>query len=577
MTSSKPFLDELLREGLLSESLISELVKDAEYSKKNVEDIIHERQLLKDAIVAEIKSKVLGIPYKKIVADEIPKELFRLIPEETAISYKVVPLEENNNLFVVGMLYPEDERAKEALTFIAKREKHNLGIYLISREDFDAVLRRYNPYANEISAAIKFIRPRGKESPSEKRIVKLEDAASSLEEAPIIKIVAATLREAVARQASDIHIEPQRNRLRIRFRLDGDLEEASSLPLELHQAIISRVKVLAELLIDETRRPQDGRFRTVLLGRDIDFRVATFPTPAGEKVELRVLDPTVGLRGLKDLGLVGPNLEIIEAGINKPFGMILITGPTGSGKSTTLYALLQILNKVEVNIVSLEDPVEYFIDGVNQSQVRPDIGYDFASGLRQILRQDPDIIMVGEIRDKVTAELAVNAALTGHVVLSTLHTNNSIGVLPRLKDMGVDTFLLPAAVNLMAAQRLVSRLCEACREASAPSPDLLKVIDGELSKISPELKKTIPFPYQIYHSAGCAKCKNKGFTGRVALFEVFRMTRELTEIISEGLNENKIFDEAKRQGMVTLRCDGIIKALQGLVLMEEVLRESSES
>ena len=574
-SSSKLLLDELLRQHLLSESLISEVLKDAEYSKKTVEDIIHERQLLKDVALAEVKSKALGIPYKKIDVSAIPAELFKLIPEETALSYKVVPIQKTQNLLVAGMLYPEDEKAQEVLRFVARREKHNLGIYLISRDDFDLVLRKYDPYANEIAAAIQFIKPSTKNTPADRKVVKLEEGTSTVDEAPIIKIVAAPLPEAVVQKASDIHIEPQRNRLRVRFRLDGDLQEVASLPIELHQAIISRVKVLSELLIDETRRPQDGRFRTVLLGRDIDFRVATFPTPAGEKVALRVLDPTVGLRGLQDLGLVGNNLKIIEQGLQKPFGMILLTGPTGSGKTTSLYALMQILNKEDVNVVSLEDPVEYFVDGLNQSQVRPDIGYDFASGLRQILRQDPDIIMVGEIRDKETAGLAVNAALTGHIVLSTLHTNNSIGVLPRLKDMGVDTYLLPAAVNLMAAQRLVSRLCEYCKSPSSPMPDMLKVIEVELKNMSPELRSTVPAPYQIYHSAGCAKCKNKGFMGRVALFEIFQMTRELTEIISVGLNENKIFDEARRQGMITLREDGLVKALQGLVSMEEVLRETA--
>lgn len=574
--ASKSLMDTLLSQSLLSESLISEITKDADYSKKTVEDIIHERQLVKDSSIAEIKSKILGIPYKKVEIGTITDELLKTISEESAINYKVIPLSQSPDLLIVGMLYPDDEEAQEALRFIAKREKHDLGVYLIARDDFDLVLRRYNPYANEITSAIQFIKPTEK-SARQRRIVKLEEGTSVTEEAPIIKIVASTLREAVIQKASDIHIEPQRNRLRVRFRIDGDLHEITSMPIELHQPIISRVKVLSELLIDETRRPQDGRFRTILLGRDIDFRVATFPTPAGEKVALRVLDPTVGLKGLPDLGLVEANLDMISAGLNKPFGMILITGPTGSGKTTTLYALMQILNKEEVNIVSLEDPVEYFVDGLNQSQVRPDIGYDFASGLRQILRQDPDIIMVGEIRDSETAGLAVHAALTGHIVLSTLHTNNSVGVLPRLKDMGVDTFLLPSAVNLMAAQRLVSRLCAFCKESAVPEADMLAIIENEVAKMSPALKALIPPPYQIYHSAGCVKCKNKGFMGRVALFEVFQMTKELTEIISAGLNENKILGEARRQGMMTLREDGIIKALQGQVSMEEVLRETSES
>ena len=241
-------------------------------------------------------------------------------------------------------------------------------------------------------------------------------------------------------KASDVHIEPQRSRLRIRFRIDGALKEISSMPLQLHQPIISRVKVLSNLKIDETRVPQDGRFRSIVYGKEIDYRVSTFPTPTGEKVAIRILDPSVGLKGLGELGLIGNSLEVVKEGIKKPYGMILITGPTGSGKTTTLYGIMQELNKEDVNIVSLEDPVEYFIDGLNQSQVRPEINYDFASGLRQIVRQDPDIIMVGEIRDKETASLAIQAALTGHIVLSTLHTNNAVGVIPRLIDLKGGTF-----------------------------------------------------------------------------------------------------------------------------------------
>src|SRR3989344_427267 len=430
--NAKIILDELVGQKLLKSELIAQLTKDVEVSKKPVEDIIHERQLVDDVQIAQLKARLLNIPYKKLAAEDVGEELLKLIPEETAMSYKVVPIEKTKDLFIAGMLNPDDEKAQEVLRFIAKKEKVNLGAYLISRSDFDLMLRKYNPYSNEIRAALQFVKPTdGKSVSTYTRTIKLEEDNPATEEAPIIRIVASTLREAVIQKASDIHIEPQRNRLRIRFRIDGDLQEVSALPVELHQPIISRVKVMAELLIDETRRPKDGRFRTVILGRDIDFRVATFPTPAGEKVALRVLDPTTGLKGLGALGLTGSNMDIINDGLEKPFGMILITGPTGSGKSTTLYALMQIMNKENVNIVSLEDPVEYYMDGLNQSQVRHDIGYTFASGLRQILRQDPDIIMIGEIRDAETAELAVHAALTGHIVLSTLHTNNATGVVSR--------------------------------------------------------------------------------------------------------------------------------------------------
>ncbi|MEK7077053.1 MAG: GspE/PulE family protein, partial [Patescibacteria group bacterium] len=332
-------------------------------------------------------------------------------------------------------------------------------------------------------------------------------------------------------KASDLHFEPQRKRLRIRFRIDGDLQEVASMPMALIQPVVSRVKVLASLKLDETRIPQDGRFRTIVNEKEIDFRVATFPTPNGEKVVLRVLDSSIGLLGLEKLGLQGHNLKVVEKGLERPYGMILLTGPTGSGKTTTLYSMMQRLNTEKVNVVSLEDPVEYFMEGVNQSQVKPEIGYTFASGLRQILRQDPNIVMVGEIRDSETAGLAVNAALTGHLVLSTLHTNNALGVIPRLIDLGAPAFLLSSALDLMIAQRLVGRLCPDCKkEAKAPS-EAEKIISDALKTLPDDTKKDVSKfspPYTIYRpepKEGCETCKGKGIAGRVALYEVLIMTR----------------------------------------------------
>lgn len=568
---------ELKNRDLIDGVTASRLLKDHEISKKPIEDLIYERRLVEDEDVAKIKSKLLKIPFKKVNTGDLTSDILKLIPEDTVQSYKVVPLAKARGMMVVGMLYPDDEKAQEVLRFLAKQNKTDLGVYLISRSDYNLVLREYNPYLNEINAALSFIGPGKRDEAPERKIVRLEEGLGGGEEAPIIKIVASTFREAVVQKASDIHVEPQRNRLRVRFRLDGDLQEILTLPIELHQPIVSRIKVLANLLIDETRRPQDGRFRTVIAGRDIDFRVATFPTPVGEKVALRVLDPSVGLKGLDELGLVGSNREIIESGIKRPYGMILMTGPTGSGKTTTLYALMQILNTEDVNIVSLEDPVEYFIDGLNQSQVRPDIGYDFASGLRQILRQDPDVIMIGEIRDSETAKLAIHAALTGHIVLSTLHTNNAAGVIPRLLDMGADRFLLPSALNLMAAQRLIRRLCEDCKKIQEPSPDMLKIIRSEVESLPGGIKKNLREPYKVYRAEGCSKCRETGYTGRVAIFEVFQMNRSLAQTIDTEINEGKILEEARRQGMLTLRQDGIIKALQGIVSIEDVLRETVET
>ncbi len=574
---NKTLLQELIKEGLLTEEAAKKILQEASLARKSVEELIYDRRLIDEEKVVKVKSRLLGVPYKKIKIEEIKGDLLSLIPEETVRTYKVIPLEKSDNLFVVGMLNPDDTKAQEAIKFIAKQSRSNLGVYLITRSNWEGVLRLYSPYRSQVDEAVKSLNLQpGKGLSGAQKIIQLEEGVMVSEEAPIIKIVASTLKEAVWRKASDIHIEPQRNHVRIRFRIDGELQEVSSLPIELHQPIISRVKVLSNLKIDETRVPQDGRFRTVLFGRDIDYRVATFPTPVGEKVAIRVLDPTIGLKGLEELGLVDRNYQVIKEGIEKPYGMILITGPTGSGKTTTLYAIMQILNKEDVNIVSLEDPVEYFIEGLNQSQVKPEINYDFASGLRQILRQDPDVIMVGEIRDDETADLAIHAALTGHIVLSTLHTNNALGVIPRLINMGVDSFLLPSSLNLMLAQRLLPRLCQQCKKAEKATEKVQSIIKEEIERMPKEFTKNFNEPYQIYHSPGCPACQNRGVTGRIALFEILRMTTELEEIINTSPTEHKILEEARRQGMITLRQDGILKALEGLISIEEVLRETVE-
>jgi type IV pilus assembly protein PilB len=576
MTSDQ-LLTELQTRKLLGADAVAKLKREALLSGRSAEDLINEKRLLEDAKLAELKSQLLGVPYQKVNVAGIDPALFEIIPEETVRTYGVAPLAKQGDLLVVGMREPDDVKAQEALKFIAQRSRVNLGVYLISYTDWQDVLRKYSPYKTSVEQAVRSLNLKQGTGLGGRRIISLdEETTKAGEEAPIIKIVAETLREAIQSRASDIHLEPQENYLRVRFRIDGDLREAAALPVEISGAVISRVKVMSNLKIDETRVPQDGRFRSRIFDREIDFRVATFPTPLGEKMAIRVLDPTTGLKNFDQLGVSGPSLKVIQDGIEKPFGMILVTGPTGSGKTTTLYAMLQQLNKEDVNIVSLEDPVEYFVSGVNQSQVRPEIGYDFASGLRQILRQDPDVIMVGEIRDNETASLAVQAALTGHVVLSTLHTNNAAGVIPRLLDMKVEPFLLPVALNLMTSQRLVGLLCPDCKKPAPPTPELEKAIDRALAGVPAELAGKYKKPYQIYHAEGCAKCKGRGVVGRIQIQEVMRMTPELEEVLAAGPTLQKITNEAKRQGMIDLRADGVLKALEGKVSMEEVMRTTAE-
>ncbi|MDO8601531.1 MAG: ATPase, T2SS/T4P/T4SS family [bacterium] len=572
-------IKELIDGGFLSPEQGEALLRDAVNFARSVEEIIASKNLVSEKDLAQAKSRILGVPYTAVNLSTIPDDLLQLIPEETAKTYEVVPLHREGSTLIVGMVHPDNQKTQEVLRFVAKQNKVSMGAYVITPSDLSLVLRKYSPFENTFQSAIRSlnIKPDPTKGAAGQRIVGLEDRGiGKNEEAPVIKIVASILKEAVNLGASDIHIEPQRKSLRVRLRVDGELQELSSMPVELHQPILSRVKVMSDLKIDETRAPQDGRFRTNIFGREIDFRVSTFPTPAGEKVALRVLDPETGLKSLDALGLVGRNREIVLTSIQRPYGMVLITGPTGSGKTTTLYAIMQILNRIGVNIVSLEDPVEYTIDGINQSQVHPEIGYDFASGLRQILRQDPDVIMVGEIRDSETAELAVHAALTGHVVLSTLHTNDSVGVIPRLTDMKVEPFLLPSALNLMLAQRLVSQLCEKCAKPEPASEAVSQIIEKDLSKLPAALSQKFSKPYQVYRASGCPVCKGKGIVGRIAIFEVFQMTPQLASIVSAGINEAKIAEEAKRQGMVSLRQDGILKALAGTVSIEDVIRETEE-
>jgi type IV pilus assembly protein PilB len=342
----------------------------------------------------------------------------------------------------------------------------------------------------------------------------------------------------------------------------------------VHPAVVARIKILSDLKIDETRIPQDGRFSLKIGGRRIDFRVSTFPTSAGEKVVIRILDPEKGFRAFEKLGLEGRNFEAMKELIQKPYGMILATGPTGSGKSTTLYAVLRILNKEEVNIMTLEDPIEYHMEGVNQSQVKPEIGFTFARGLRHIMRQDPDIIMVGEIRDDETAELAIHSALTGHIVLSSLHTNNAVGVIPRLVDMGIKPFLISPTLNIALAQRLVRTLCPDCKKRVKANESVRNLILKEVEGMPLQIARTVkvPSPLYLYKPQGCKKCNHTGFVDQVGIFEVLTMTPELGQLILRTLSETEIEKEARRQGRITMRQDGILKVLDGKTTIEEILR-----
>jgi len=539
-----------------------------------------ENSKAKEIEAVKAKAEALKVPFIDLTGREIPVEVLKEIPEEAATFYRFIPLAKQENVLEIGMVDPGDLKAKEALRFITRQSGLETKLFVISTADFKNVLKQYKTLRGEVKKALEELE---KELEAEEKVKPLKGKAEEIAkqivtEAPITKIVAVILRHAIEGRASDVHIEPVEEEVKVRFRVDGVLYTSLLLPKEIQAAVVSRIKILSNLKIDETRIPQDGRFHTVVAGKKIDFRVSTFPTVGGEKVVLRVLDPAVGLQTFSELGLHGYNLETLENAIKQPFGMVLLTGPTGSGKTTTLYAILHQLNREGINIVSLEDPVEYYIKGINQSQIRPEIDYTFVSGLRHILRQDPDVIMVGEIRDKETAALAIHAALTGHILLSTLHTNNAIGVIPRLVDMGIGSFLLPTSLNLAIAQRLVRRLCEKCKKEIAAPLQVTKIIEDEMAKLSPTQKKDFPLekPFKVYRPVGCKFCGNKGTKGRVALYEMLIMTPQLEEIINKEPTEARIKEEAQRQEMITMRQDGISKVLQGLISFEEMSRVVEE-
>ena len=572
-------INKLLEKGLIEKEKAAALQAEAKSSGKNVEELLLEQQTIPENIVFGAKSEDLRIPLREVEVEEVPLKTLESIPEETAKYYQMIPLKRTDNSLEIGMVYPEDLKAQEALNFLARQKDFTYKVFLITSTIFKELLGQYRTLKREMGRALEELQIELKEE-TEKAMPKTAAEYERIaEEAPITKIVAVILRHAVDGEASDIHIEPAGEKLRIRFRSLGDLHSSIVLPIKIHAAVVARIKILSNLKIDESRMPQDGRFSTKINGKMIDYRVSTFPTVLGEKVAIRILDPEFGKKDFKELGLEGRNLALVKESIQKPFGLILVTGPTGSGKTTTLYAILHLLNKEEVNIVTLEDPVEYFIGGINQSQVRPDINYTFASGLRNILRQDPDIIMVGEIRDEETASLVIHAALTGHIVLSTLHTSDSLGVVPRLIDMGVKPYLIPPTLQVAIAQRLVRRLCDNCKVRVKPNPKIRELILREVEAIPDAAKADLNIPknLEIYGTKGCQKCNNTGFSGRIAIFEAMAMTKTLSDIILKEPSETMLSKEAEAQGMITIRQDGLMKVLRGVTTIEEVLRVTEES
>jgi len=566
-------LQELYANGILSDQVKKQLKDEIEKSGKTEEVVVLSKKIIPEDSLFELKSKVFKVPFKKIKEEEVPIEVLELIPEEAVVNYKMMALSRNENFVEIGMVYPEDIIAQNALRFLANQQKFDYKVYLISISNLENLLKQQKNISAETKRALEQYNKEGvKIVESLQKKAPAKPIAS--EEAPIIKMVFVILSHAIEGKASDIHIEPGRERLTIRFRLNGILHPSLFLPLRVHPSIVARIKILSFLKIDENRVPQDGRFSAKIGDKDIDFRVSTFPTLYGEKVELRVLDPSTGLRSFEELGLEGRDLEVIKSAITKPYGLVLFTGPTGSGKTTSQYAILRVLNKDSVNIITIEDPIEYSIAGVNQSQVKPQIGYTFANGLRQILRQDPNIIMIGEIRDEETADLVVNAALTGHVVLSTLHTNSSVGVVPRMVDMGIRPFLIPSALRIVISQRLIRTLCKKCKVKTRPIGGVLSYLTKQIKILPASVRQELKLkePLFVYQIKGCDECNFTGYKGRSGLYEVLSMTDEISRLILKGATEGAIFEMAQKQGMLSMEQKGILKILNGQTSIEEVIR-----
>jgi len=533
------------------------------------------------------------IPFVDLVHLDKPvdQKVLEMVPLETAKTYMAVPFGVSNGALSVAMLDPTN---LQAIDFIARKTGYTISPYIASQAGIDVVLSMYKErFSQEVSEVLKNIAASSKEEVTEEKKTKAEQKKINdiVQDAPITRALNTILEYAINSRASDIHIEPRQKELKIRFRIDGILQEVMTLPKSSEPALISRIKILSNLKIDEHRIPQDGQAVYMFSGREVDLRIAIAPISYGEQVVIRILDKNAQNITLDTLGFRGRSMRLIQSGIKKPHGMILSTGPTGSGKSTSLYAVVQAIKSSAINIVTLEDPVEYKMEGINQIQVNTAVGLTFASGLRSILRQDPNVVLVGEIRDAETADLAVQAALTGHTVLSTLHTNSAAGVLPRLLDMKIEPFLIASTVNTVIGQRLVRKICTKCRVSYAAPGTAVELINKIIGNFLPktqaeEQAKEQEYGYQglplysqsaytLYKGAGCAECKD-GYSGRVGIFEVLEMNPAMEKLLLNRATTSDIQGQAIKDGMLTMQQDGYLKALTGVTSVEEVARVAME-
>jgi len=590
-------LETLIQKNIVSEESAKEILAEAESSNITVEQVLLKRGIDLDEIL-RAKGEEFDIPTRSIKNKEIPGKVLEFIPEESAKYYRFVPIGVKDGVLEVGIVDPDNIEGRDALNFISSKINMPFKIFLITDQDFENVISQYKGLSGEVTKALSELETElkggpqasdddeeeGGETPEEEEnstaaneidtsdVVKAKDGKGEtkiIEDAPVTKIVATILRYATDGNASDIHIERMRENVRVRFRVDGVMNTSLVLPAKVHSAVVARIKILSNMRLDEKRKPQDGRFSARIADRKIDFRVSTFPTYFGEKVVMRILDQEKGLKTLEDLGLTTRNIQLIRRALARPYGLVLISGPTGSGKSTTLYSMVNELDREHKNVLSLEDPIEYNIEGMSQSQVRPEIGYTFATGLRTTLRQDPDIIMVGEIRDKETAQLAIQAALTGHLVLSTIHTNNAVGVIPRLIDMGVDPYLIAPTLVLAIAQRLVRAFCPGAGKPLKIDGSIKMMLEGQFADLPENFKKDVILGDTVYELSPTEDCPS-GTRGRYAVMEVLEMDKDIEGIILRGGTEIELAKAVREKGMLSMKEDAILKAFKRLIPFEEI-------
>lgn len=541
----------LTEAGIVSEADFESAIAASEDTGKSIEDILVFRGLLTSNVYSKLIAEHFKVPYIDPKSVEIASEVLDLIPQNLAKTYKVVPVEKREgNVLVIATDDPSNIESQE---FVKRLTGMNVLVCYASPEDLRRLLSLYKrDFTKEFNEIVKNASVMGKN----------EDLTKVSESVPIVKILDTIMEYSVAERASDVHIETQEQEVIIRFRIDGDLIDMLKLPRGVEEPLVARIKILSNLKLDEKRAPQDGRYKISVNEETIALRVSIIPGFYGENVVMRLLREGARPSSFGELGIASTNAERMHKAINAPHGMLLVTGPTGSGKTTTLYSVLTMLNNVDVKICTIEDPVEYGVNRVTQIQVNPKVGLDFAAGLRALLRHDPDIIMVGEIRDKETAEIAVHSALTGHLVLSTLHTNDAVGAIPRLLDMGVEPYLVASTVNLVLAQRLVRKVCNQCVTAYVPD----QAVIAELKNLGIDTKNQ-----KFYKGAGCDQCNGSGFRGRIGIYEALLVTESIREMIANRSSADDILAKAISEGMTIMLSDGLNKVSSGLTTIDQVL------